>query len=247
MNVPHAKHPRTPHLQWSPGRSPDDETLSDDACFEGSYVVVTEKMDGECTTMYHDGIHARSLESSDHPSRHYVKAMHAGLAEGLKEVRNTAFDGPMYFPMAVCGENMFAKHSIFYPDLRSYFLVHSLWAANQSPPSDYDVCLNWAETVALCKIMFGLQTVPEIWSGIYDRAQIERAYGDYKRSLERESEGYVVRNTCAFKRKDFGTHVAKYVRENHVQTNDDWLREALTQNLLDTKKTAKNSNRRLKR
>jgi len=39
----------------------------------GREVVVTEKMDGENTTMYCDNIHARSIDGRHHPSRDWVK------------------------------------------------------------------------------------------------------------------------------------------------------------------------------
>jgi len=69
------KYPRTYHFPWSPGLINDDKMLQDVNCFEGKIVIITEKMDGENTTMYHDYIHARSLDSRDHPSRSYVKGI----------------------------------------------------------------------------------------------------------------------------------------------------------------------------
>ena len=56
------KYPRTPHLPWSPGASDDDVRVADTAMSEGREVVVTEKLDGENTTLYADGgasIHRR--------------------------------------------------------------------------------------------------------------------------------------------------------------------------------------------
>lgn len=70
------KYPRTMHLPWSRGYTDDDKILRATDHFAGQEVVITEKMDGENTTMYPDFIHARSLDSKDHPSRHYVKTLH---------------------------------------------------------------------------------------------------------------------------------------------------------------------------
>lgn len=67
----HTKYPRTPHLPWSEGATSDDVFLNNCSHFEGKEVVVTEKLDGECTSMYHDKIHARSIDSRNHPSSHY--------------------------------------------------------------------------------------------------------------------------------------------------------------------------------
>jgi hypothetical protein len=46
------KYPRTFHLPWSPGRGKDDKGHSGTSMFEGKEVVVTVKMDGECTSLY---------------------------------------------------------------------------------------------------------------------------------------------------------------------------------------------------
>lgn len=54
------KHPRTYHLPWSEEVHGDDKVLKSTAHFDGEEVVVTEKRDGENTSLYHNGyIHAR--------------------------------------------------------------------------------------------------------------------------------------------------------------------------------------------
>ena len=45
------KYPRTYHVPWSPGTTSDDRLLKSVDQFVGKRVVVTEKMDGENTTM----------------------------------------------------------------------------------------------------------------------------------------------------------------------------------------------------
>ena len=67
------KYPRTPHLPWSPGASQDDVFSLDARHFEGQTVIITEKMDGENTTLYRDYLHARSVDGRHHPSRNWVK------------------------------------------------------------------------------------------------------------------------------------------------------------------------------
>lgn len=69
------KYPRTLHLPWSLGRTSDDKVLSSMDHFSGREVVVTEKMDGENTTIYSDGLHARSTTSQRHPSRSWVASL----------------------------------------------------------------------------------------------------------------------------------------------------------------------------
>ena len=79
-------YPRTPHLPWSPGVSADDVRAADLAGLAGREVVVTEKLDGENTTLYRDGLHARSLDSAHHPSRAWVKSLQ-GLVGAVDPAR----------------------------------------------------------------------------------------------------------------------------------------------------------------
>ena len=46
------KYPRTYHLPYSKGYTSDDKVLTSDNQFQTMDVVVTEKMDGENTTIY---------------------------------------------------------------------------------------------------------------------------------------------------------------------------------------------------
>lgn len=43
-------------------------------------------------------------------------------------------------------------------------------------------------------------------------------------------EGFVIRNTDQFSYRDFRHNVAKYVRSNHVETSQHWLRKKLELN-----------------
>ena len=92
-----AKYPRTLHLPWSDTIGPDgDHVLESVRAFENQQVVVTEKLDGENTTLYRSHLHARSLDSGHHPSRGWIKNFHARLAPHIP-------DG-----VRICGENLFA-------------------------------------------------------------------------------------------------------------------------------------------
>lgn len=105
MRVPY---PRTPHLPWSPGASADDVRVGGLGGFVGREVVVTEKLDGENTTLYADGLHARSVDSAHHPSRAWLKALHGRIADRIPA------------GWRVCGENLYARHSIPYDTLDGY-------------------------------------------------------------------------------------------------------------------------------
>ena len=120
-------YPRTPHLPWSPGATSDDVRTTDLSGFTGREVVVTEKLDGENTTLYSDGLHARSLDSAHHPSRAWVKSLQGLVGASIPP------------GWRVCGENVFARHSLPYDDLASWFYAFSVW--------DGDRCLDWDRTV----------------------------------------------------------------------------------------------------
>lgn len=191
------KYPRTYHLPWSnPGK--DDRTMDSLAQFENRMVVVTEKMDGENTSMYNGAIHARSVDGLNHPSRAWVKNFWAGISADIPE------------GWRVCGENLFAKHSIGYEDLPSYFLGFSIW--NES-----NVCLSWEHTVEWFA-MLGIEPVPLVYHGLFDREWLI----SYSKKLPRSIEGYVLRDAESFTYRDFRSKVAKYVRPQHVQTSEHW-------------------------
>ena len=73
MNKIIIKYPRTPHLPWSEGITSDDKKIKTLNKFHGRSVIITEKMDGENTTMYRNNIHARSLDSRGGEERAWIK------------------------------------------------------------------------------------------------------------------------------------------------------------------------------
>ncbi|MFB8350059.1 RNA ligase family protein [Streptomyces niveus] len=197
-------YPRTAHVPWSPGVAPDDVRVGGLDGLRGREVVVTEKLDGENTTLYRDGLHARSLDSGHHPSRAWVKALQ-GRIGGLIP------DG-----VRVCGENLYARHSIAYEDLESWFYGFSVW--------DGEWCLGWDETVRVLRGL-GIPAAPVLWRGIFD----ERALRAVKLDPARQ-EGYVVRSVEGFGREEFGRRLAKWVRPHHVQTDTHWMHAAVVEN-----------------
>ena len=69
------KWPRIWHFSFSENLQNDDRMLQDDNIFTNKNIVVTLKLDGEGTGLSKDNCHARSLDSRDHPSRHWVKGL----------------------------------------------------------------------------------------------------------------------------------------------------------------------------
>lgn len=202
------KYPRTPHLPWSEAIGDGDVLLSDINSFIGKEIVVTEKIDGENATIYKDYYHARSTSSVDHPSRHYIKRLQASIGSIIPE------------GIRICGENVFAKHSILYNSLPDYFLVFSIW--------DEERCFSWAETKSVCETL-ALSIVPELYRGIWDEKLVRSCFTG-KSKFNAEQEGYVVRLASEFNLKDFQSSTAKFVRKNHIQTEDHWLNKEIIRN-----------------
>ncbi len=194
------KYPRTYHLPMSPGMNDDDRMISSMDIFAGQDVVITEKMDGENTTIYFDGyIHARSIDGRNHWSRDWVKNF----------AQNFAYDLPEDW--RVCAENLYAKHSIGYDDLPSYLMGFSIWNGPE--------CLSWEATQEWFALL-GIQSVPVLYKGIYS----EKIVQDIIRNLDTNRvEGFVIRNCRGFYGRDFRHNVGKYVRKNHVQTAKHWF------------------------
>jgi hypothetical protein len=129
----------------------------------------------------------------------------------------------------VCGENMFAKHSIHYSKengnpLSSYFYMYSIW-------DEKNVCLSWKETKDW-SILLDIQLIPVLYEGIWDMKVIEELNKKVQDSSE-TIEGYVVRVADEFHYSQFRKCVGKYVRENHVANNHGhWTRTKIIENEL---------------
>jgi hypothetical protein len=195
------KYPRTWHLPWSPGMHADDRMLGSVDCFEGRRVVVTEKLDGENTTLYRDGLHARSVDSRNHPSRNWLRAFHARIC------------GDIPVGWRVCGEYLYAQHSIAYDDLQSYFYGFSIW-------NEQNICLGWDETLEWFALL-GIVAVPVLYDGPFDEPRLRALHAERRNG--RECEGYVLRVADSFSYRAFRHSVAKYVRAGHVQTTKHWM------------------------
>ncbi|MEV5751073.1 RNA ligase family protein [Actinoallomurus sp. NPDC052308] len=197
-------YPRTPHLPWSPGVGADDVRAAGLSGLAGREVVVTEKLDGENTTMYPDGLHARSLDSAHHPARAWIKALHGRIARRIPA------------GVRVCGENLYARHSIAYQDLESWFYLFSVW--------DGDHCLDWDRTVRFARRL-GVPVPAVLWRGVFDERRLRALRLDTRRQ-----EGYVVRTVDGFPRDEFGHRVAKWVRPAHVRTDEHWMLGPVVEN-----------------
>lgn len=204
------KYPRTYHVPWSPNLQNDDRMMEDTSRWDGMQVVITEKVDGENTTMYNDYMHARSLEYESAIWRDRIKPIHGAIK----------FDIPEGW--RICGENMSAVHSIHYENLPSYFLMFSIW-------NDQNVCLSWDETREWA-VLLGVSLVPTLYEGIWDET-VCRIISD-RLDVDKQ-EGLVIRPAGSFAFRDFRNVVGKWVRKAHVKTDQHWTRKPVEYNGLE--------------
>lgn len=188
------KYPRTFHLPSSLTKYKDDKTLHSVKEIEGFDVVVTEKMDGENTTMTRDKIHARSVDAISHDSQSYVRSLWSKIRWDIPE------------GMRITGENLYALHSVEYTDLSSYFMVFGVW--------DGQTCLSWDETQLWIELL-GLQSVPVLYRGNDFKAALSAWNID-----ENISEGFVVRRSDSIELREWSRKAGKHVRANHIRTLD---------------------------
>lgn len=193
------KYPRTYHLPWSEGITDDDRIIPSLDSFINKRVIITEKMDGENTSMYTDHIHARSIDSRGGEDRAWVKQLWCTFAHDI----------PVGW--RICGENLWAEHSIHYDDLRSYFQGFSIW-------NDKNECLSWNDTLFWFELL-GITPVQVLYDGVWDEHTIRRMWSDDNWA---KCEGYVVRVADSFMYNHFKSSVAKFVRKGHVQTAKHW-------------------------
>jgi len=194
------KFPRIGHLPNSKGLTKDDRK-NDIFCPSGP-ILMTEKMDGECTVIGYDYVHARSLDSDQ-------------SAKWRRDINYIARKLFCNIPpeMRIIGENLYACHSIRYSHV-PLFQVFMI--------TDKFGVLSWEETMEWCELL-NLETVPVILNSAMPRGLPERVWKDAFN--EEHHEGYVLRNADEFLEADWDENIAKYVRANHVQTDEHWTKK----------------------
>lgn len=213
------KYGRTYHYPNSPGTTSDDRinhAYWDDVS-KIKKLLHTEKLDGENTCLSKLGVFSRSHAApTTHPWADYLKEKWSVIKSDLGELE-------------IFGENLYAVHSIEYPEIESHFYVFSI--------RDGDTWLSWDETKFYAG-MLDFQTVPEI--SIVEPIERKSFESDIleivKNSSKFESldvnsrqpctmEGIVSRNVEIYPVSEFQKNVFKWVRKGHVKTDDvHWTR-----------------------
>lgn len=201
------KYPRTFHLPWSKGVTKDDKFAKELDHFIGKEVIITEKMDGENTSMYPDygkmGLHARSINSLNEWWHEWCKNLQVSIVPEIEGYR-------------LCGENMTAIHSIEYDNLQSYFYLFSIW------DMETNTCLAWDDMMEIANAL-ELVTPKVLYRGVWDAKLFEQIFEDMDKE---KMEGYTIRVVDSFHYDDFSKSLVKAVRDGHVQTDVHWRKNA---------------------
>ncbi len=214
------KYGRTYHYPFSPGTTNDDRINHNywNDINQLSGLVHTEKLDGENTCLNQYGIFSRSHAApTRHPWANYLKEKWSLIKRELGELE-------------IFGENVYAIHSIEYLSLESHFFVFAI--------RERDAWLSWEEVKFYAQVL-DFHTVPELSdSDITNHTQEsfeEEVLSIVKQpstfqSIDTNSqapcsmEGLVSRNQEAFPIEAFKENVFKYVRKDHVKTDQHWTR-----------------------
>ena len=200
------KYPRTHHFPFSEGATNDDRINSQWQSILQHELVVTEKLDGENTCIKSNGVYARSHGAVNrNPWARPIWDIWERIGHSLGDLH-------------IFGENMYAIHSIEYENMSQYFYVFGM--------REGQTWLSWDEIADYAQVL-ELALVPVIARGYFDEKKLKMEIGQQQRNgsqLGGTSEGVVCRTAAAFSNDDFPNSVLKYVRKNHVQTDEHWTR-----------------------
>ena len=215
MSVSPPKYPSTPHWPWSETVHRDDSLHTDPEFFVGREVVVTEKLDGGNTCLYRGEVFARSVDA---PST-------AGWMAMVKKHHAWKLAHRMEWGYAIYGEDMYGIHSIEYDPMKEDE-TYRVFAIR-----DTSMGRSWFEdwdSIEFIAGNYSLPTVPVVFRGTFESTDAITAF--FREELRKpsalgpEREGFVMRSAKGFDAGVFSLAVCKYVRPNHVQTDEHWTR-----------------------
>lgn len=216
------KYGRSFHFDFSPGTTSDDRInkLWREDVSKFKNILHTEKLDGENTCLSQLGVFARSHAApTSHPWADHLKERHGLMVNDLKSMN-----------LEIFGENLYAIHSIIYPNIESHFYVFGARIL--------DMWLSWEE-VKWYAGFFDLPTVPElliqptdnvdlIQKTVLDFAEQPSVFGSFQNGTDPlqscTTEGVVSRNLDEYPVDALSTNLMKYVRAGHVNTTEHWSR-----------------------
>lgn len=218
------KYNRTLHLPWSPGKGSDDKVATSVESLLKRPIIITEKIDGSNASLEFDGCFARTHSGPPtHLSFDGLKALHAQVKHNIPK------------NIQIFGEWCYALHSISYDKLPDYFLMFGIRELDKREDTDLSFWYAWGELKEWA-LDFKIPTVPSLWEGTVSsekelKVLTEKLVSEPS-AFGTTREGVVIRIADVFSDSEFSNCVMKYVRANHVQTDEHWKDQEIIRNKL---------------
>lgn len=209
-----SKYPRTYHVPFSKSITTDDKIskLEDFLIFLQNDFIITEKLDGQNQAMTKTTLFARSHSSADiSPWSVKIRMLHQQIKHDLED------------DVYLFGESLEAIHSIEYDILDTPFYLFGVRKGKEF--------LSWQDVLEYAYLL-NLKTVPII--DFKKSVNVDDTYKKLENFCHQNItgsskfgptiEGYVFRNQEFFKETEFSKNVFKYVRPNHVTTDQHWTK-----------------------
>lgn len=226
----------------------DDTGLTSLESFVGIPLVITHKMDGSNTMLVKDRQNPVRARNGTTPTEDMKLLYKDGGLYWKQEVYEKLPNR-----LQVFGEWLYAKHSIHYggnqadeedrgprlselvdiDDDRAYFQIFGVY------DKKLDMWLSWPETEKVANVL-GFPTTPVIYcENEHDKATFETEHEARttltkyaKEVIDNGGEGVVVRSKFPFHYSQFERKLGKYVRENHVKTDEHWKHQDTIENII---------------
>lgn len=225
----------------------DDTGLDTVEDFVGTPLVITHKIDGGNMMVVNDVDNPVRARNGSSPTESMKPMYRPGGLYWEQEVNEKLPDR-----LQVFGEWVYAKHSIHYgcdceepcedigpslseltgvDDDRAYFQVFGVY------DKPLGLWLSWPETKQVADTL-GFPTTPVIYceddadEATFDtESEARRTLIQYARDvIDEGGEGIVVRSKFPFHYGQFGRRLGKYVRENHVTSDEHWSHREVVEN-----------------
>lgn len=226
------KYPSTRHLPFSNWGDKDDTFFRTLDNFINKPLVILVKMDGGNATLVKDTdnpVRARNGKYAEHKSFDLLK----------KRYWDEDWFNRIPENLQVCGEWLYAKHSIHYggtcepecedvgPELNDYFQIFGVF------DTKYNTWLSWPEVEKWSKKL-GVPTVPVLKKSVsFTKTNVlwNELLKLSRETVNKGHEGIVVRSKAPYHYGQFSKNVGKYVRENHVKTGEKhWSKRDIVTN-----------------
>lgn len=191
----------------------DDTYHEDESVFLNTEVVITEKLDGGNTCLFRGEVYARSVESPSHDGWMAMVRKHHAYKTRL-------FDGLVFN-----GEDLYGIHSIQYEPIPENETFR-LFSVRMLLGDDKVRRLSWDMTESFARAHLQVPLVPVLFRGTFTKeSQIRDWFMDnlpLPSTIGGPREGFVLRVTDGFDDAEWSTYGMKFVRPNHVQTDQHW-------------------------